>query len=118
MIKKIKKIKDIFNLFGKKIQFLTFPADQSTEWIHYERLFNVDWEGECIEVTWATSQWRTEIPTYTTRQKKVLTDSSVRGQIRVGEVNYPTWKMWTENNILYFKCINVTKLVVNGETLI
>lgn len=119
-----KRIKDIlwpFNIFGKKIVSIPYKLPDG-DTINVQ----VVWEGERLQMCYThivvdrTSRKITKTPVKRIAVLGVEIDENiVRGNI--GRYHYAVGANdgdAPEHNVIYFKCTNVTSLIVNGEQII
>ena len=113
MCKFIKDILFPLNLFGKKRVCVAYKVTGSTV---EDYTLNVVWSGERMEITYTQRNVRT-MPGIITPISTIHTDGS-ESEIIV-DTRTSRWQyIRLVNNVVYFNCTNVTKLIVNGEQLI
>ena len=121
------KTKDILfptNVFGKKRKIVSYDTDNAPRDTSMYPIINVtfdiQWSGEQIEILYGMRRRYGNPPNITETiksRRKLLRDSQAYNlfeQINVSSIDNTQFV----NNIMYFSCTNVTRLVVNGETLI
>lgn len=113
MCKFIKDILFPLNLFGKKRVCVAYKVTGRTP---EDYTLNVVWTGERMEIAYTQRNIRT-MPGIITPISTIHTDGS-ESEIIV-DTRTSRWQyIRLVNNVVYFNCTNVTKLIVNGEQLI
>lgn len=113
MCKFIKDILFPLNLLGKKRVCVSYKVIGSTP---EDYTLNVVWSGERMEIAYTQRNVRT-MPGIITPISTIHTDGS-ESEIIV-DTRTSRWQyIRLVNNVVYFNCTNVTKLIVNGEQLI
>lgn len=116
MCKFIKDILFPLNLLGKKRVCVSYTVPDGSPIADYT--LNVVWSGERMEIAYTQNIMRTMPP-----KKVSVSDMHTNGnesEIIIytrGEGARPQFTQLI-NNVAYFNCTNVTKLIVNGEQLI
>lgn len=116
MCKFIKDILFPLNLFGKKRVCVAYTIPDGATIEDYT--LNVVWSGERMEIAYTQRNTRT-MPGIITPISTIHIDGSESGIIVYSrDEGYRFRFTQLINNVVYFNCTNVTKLIVNGEQLI
>lgn len=119
MCKQLLSILFPLNILGKKIvnKKYIIPIPR------YPQTINIVWTGEALDVAYTNYSVHnpeySTLPPQATQHRTRFVDgdqSSVGVYVMIKSDIYET--VTIVNDTLYFKCTNVTSLIVNGETLI
>lgn len=120
MCKRLLDILHPLNIFGKKIVHRTFDTSD-TPVVNNEKEFTVIWEGYGLMVAYTTHRYQRAFPQLINKYESVEryfhgggTETFTAPAYRPNPASYNV----IEGNVIYFKCVKVTKLIVNGEQLI
>ena len=116
MCKFIKDILFPLNLLGKKRVCVAYTIPDGSMIEDYT--LNVVWSGERMEIAYTNRMTQT-MPGVIKPVSTMHTDGN-ESEITIHTRGEGTRPMSTQliNNVVYFNCTNVTKLIVNGEQLI
>lgn len=120
MCKQIKDILHPLNISGRKILHLTYDTTD-TPITDDEQIFTIEWEGKQLQVAYTEHQFSRVIPHRYDRYIAVKNTFTTGGTYIVrARAYHPKPGRYDEidGNILYLKCTNVSKLIINGEQLI
>ena len=118
-LQKFRNIFYQFNPFGKDIQFkkidlTTIPTEGGRRgW----KPISITWTGDKLEVTW-TEEWKSYYASEATPHRDTYTNG-VSSSINF-DIPYESgiFVVKASGDELFFRCTNVTSLIVNGQVLI
>lgn len=113
MCKQLLDILHPFNIFGKKIVHRTYELPPIPPIpIPDMDILSIEWEGDRLDISYTTQYWA-DGRVRAQQHREVILNSETKDITIMRDRRNPVWE-----NTVYFKCTNVTSLIVNGEQLI